>query len=257
MPLWWIRNNAQTTLGGLWKNRNVHCGNLIKVCTKKRALLSYLPYFLSYIVTRQVERLRNDMDHRRSNLEQGRQSLQHAQQSLIHSTATDTNADRTLATATAAVQKSWLRTYKVTAKTRQILVKEAASLFDLKLGVVEDGDDDALYTSPLTKIGGATSYSNGSGPYQPPHPSTSTDTYHNNTSGSNSHPAEDRQPSMDETNQSCGSLQNSTMAFTKSNRAYGKVQSYEDLYICGVTLPARLIDVSSKCLFSIYQQCIH
>ncbi|KAI8329501.1 UV radiation resistance protein/autophagy-related protein 14 [Chlamydoabsidia padenii] len=33
----------------------------------------------------------------------------------------------------------------MTARTRQILVKEAASLFDLKLGVVEDGDDDGTH----------------------------------------------------------------------------------------------------------------
>lgn len=196
------------------------------------------------------------MDQRRKNLEQGRQSLQQAQQALIQSsTVKDTNGDRTLATATAAVHKSWLRTYKMTAKTRQILVKEAASLFDLKLGVVEDGDDDALHTSPLTRIGGTTSFSNSSDHYQPS--SSSTDTHPNITSSSNNHTADDSQPSMDETNTSYGNLQNSTMAFTKSNRANGKVQSFEDLYICGVTLPARLIDVSSKLLFLICQERIH
>jgi hypothetical protein len=145
----------------------------------------------------------------------------------------------------------------MTAKTRQILVKEAASLFDLKLGVVEDGDDDALHTSPLTRIGGTTSFSNSSDHYQPSHPSSSsTDTHHNNTSSSSNHTTEDSQPSVDETNGSYGNLQNSNMAFTKSNRANGKVQSYEDLYICGVTLPARLIDVSSKLLCLLCQERI-
>ncbi|CAO3590941.1 unnamed protein product [Absidia cylindrospora] len=137
----------------------------------------------------------------------------------------------------------------MTVRTRQILVKEAASLFDLKPGVVEDADDD---DPSISSVGMNSDDVHKQQQYLST--TVSTDTRSNSTSEENDNVTDPATNSThvrprrlshvadDTTNNS--NLQSSTLAFTKSNRVSEKAQSYEDLYICGVTLPARLIDVS-------------
>ncbi|KAG1553263.1 hypothetical protein G6F49_008416 [Rhizopus delemar] len=87
-----------------------------------------------------------------------------------------------------AVIKLWHRTHKMTVGTRRILVKEVASLFELKPGVIEEEEQQQQNAVLMLDH-------------------------------------EDRMP------------------FSK--RPINLLNNKEDLYICGVTLPTKLIDVST------------
>lgn len=109
----------------------------------------------------------------------------------------------------ATVMKRWQRTHKMTVGTRRILVKETTSLFELKPGVVEE-PELSVFAAAAAAAAATTNHDLAS------------------TAAVNSmlHQSVELPPF---------SPMSSTIP----------METKEDLYICGVTLPTRLIDVSS------------
>ncbi|CAO0802485.1 unnamed protein product [Mucor circinelloides] len=108
----------------------------------------------------------------------------------------------------ATVMKHWQRTHKMTVGTRRILVKETTSLFELKPGVVEE-PELSVFAAAAAAAAATTNHDLAS------------------TAAVNSmlHQSVELPPF---------SPMSSTIP----------METKEDLYICGVTLPTRLIDVS-------------
>ncbi|CAO3651012.1 unnamed protein product [Cunninghamella echinulata] len=176
----------------------------------------------SKIVAQQIDKLQKDIERRQSILENGKKRLHQAR----------TSKERSITTANeqniASVMKSWQRTYKMTARTRQILVKEVVSLFDLKPGVVEVDEDDGSIRTAINNNNNNNSNNNNNDPIISRSQDQRIYSSDNIASIHNDHPP----------------LQHSIMPFTRPIQNFEQRRQYEDLYICGVTLPTRLIDVS-------------
>ncbi|CAO3652588.1 unnamed protein product [Cunninghamella blakesleeana] len=189
----------------------------------------------------QIDKLQKDLERRRSLLEDGKIRLNQNKKSIEkpiekpiitspNSSSNDDGRDN-------EVMKLWKRTYKKTIITRQILVKEVVSLFDLKPGVVEVDEGDTIIRTALNRnddsmiinhshhniIGIARSQD------QRTYSSDNLASIHNANNSNNSNNS---------------NLQHSIMPFTRPIQTLEQKRQYEDLYICGVSLPARLIDVS-------------
>ncbi|KAI9275630.1 UV radiation resistance protein and autophagy-related subunit 14-domain-containing protein [Phascolomyces articulosus] len=117
-------------------------------------------------------------------------------------------------------KKRWHRVHKMTVAARRVLVQEIVSLFEFKPGVVEDSP--AITIEPSRTISSS---------------SSSSSTHTNATIMSPTLPFAQRDRSL--------SLHRHHHPSTHPQQHNPQQQQQaEDLYICGVTLPARVIDVS-------------
>ncbi|ORX55124.1 hypothetical protein DM01DRAFT_1031632 [Hesseltinella vesiculosa] len=158
--------------------------------------------------TKDTAQLRMDIDQLKQNLAERRQRLHQSKQVQAQACSELEDVDDIRL-------KAWQRTHKLTTRTRQILVREVASLFNVKAGVVEENTDDDLHSCSPPPLS--------SHPPLQPAPSDSTTLATSDTID----PVEN-------------------MPFSRSTTLTQQVRRpvVEDLYICGVSLPTRLIDIS-------------
>ena len=125
-------------------------------------------------------------------------------------------------------KKQWHRVHKMTVSARRVLVQEIVSLFEFKPGLVEDSSA-ILMESP-----------------RPTSSTSSTSSSINTTTNTLPFAQRDRSLSLHHHHYHHHSSNNQ---YRHSSSKFPQQQQQqpqpEDLYICGVTLPARVIDVSS------------
>ncbi|KAG2223583.1 hypothetical protein INT45_001665 [Circinella minor] len=195
----------------LWSEKHNSISNIKKATEEKQR------------INKESEAARKRIQQLRIEIEKRRNRLENVDRCHIEKAMEDCTKD------IQHIKQQWYRVHKMTVSARRVLVQEIVSLFDFKPGVVEDSSTMIMESPRPISLTCSNS-------------STTTTSTTTTITTTNTLPfaQRDRSLSLHHRNSNNNQYQSPSSKYPQQQQQ----QQPEDLYICGVTLPARVIDVS-------------